>query len=379
MLALVLVGIWLARPVQANGPIRVDVDATCDPCNGETWGSAYPSLQDALAVATTGDEIWVATGVYTPGVTITATFVPTDGVALYGGFVATETLRSQRDWQNNVTVLSGDIDGDDQTDAHGVITHTDHINGSNSYHVVTSQGVTETVVLDGFTLTGGNANGSYPNDRGGGMFNWQSSPTVRNVTFSGNTAGGTGGGMFNYYSSNPALTNVTFSGNAAEVWGGGMLNFYSSNPALTNVTFSGNTADHGGGMVNYDYSYPELANCILWGNTPNQIHNYNNSSPTISYSLVEGGWSGTGNIDADPQFVDADGPDNTPGTLDDNLRLKNLSRRPLMPGITPLPAWSASPPTWTAIPALSTSPLYPTLATAIHLSSTWAPMKPLPL
>jgi hypothetical protein len=66
-----------------------------------------------------------------------------------------------------------------------------------------------------------------------------------------------------------------------------------------------------------------LTNCILWGNTaPSgpQIYNFQ-SSLTVNYSDVQGGHSGTGNIDADPCFVDADGEDNIVGTEDDNLRL----------------------------------------------------------
>jgi hypothetical protein len=298
-LALLLVGIWLARPVQADGPIRVDADATCGvSCDGTSWGSAYPSLQDALDQAAAGDEIWVATGVYTPGVTVADTFSLPAGVALYGGFVATETLRSQRDWQNNVTVLSGDIDGDDQTDAHGVITHTDHITGSNSTHVVTSQGVNDTAVLDGFTLTGGDAHGSHPNDAGGGMFNEDSSPTVRNVTFSGNRADTDGGGMYNDNSS-PALTNVTFSGNTANV-GGGIYNWESSNPTLTNVSFSSNNAvSDGGGMYNWT-SNPALTNVSFSGNNAMSnngggMANWNGSSPAltnVSFGGNTAGWGG---------------------------------------------------------------------------------------
>jgi predicted outer membrane repeat protein len=92
-----------------------------------------------------------------------------------------------------------------------------------------------------------------------------------------------------------------------------------SSPTLTNVTFSGNSAtDYGGGMYNYAGSQT-LSNCILWGNSaPDgpQIHNAN-ADPSISYSLVEGsggsgldwdsslGTDGGGNIDADPLFADA--------------------------------------------------------------------------
>jgi hypothetical protein len=189
-----------------------------------SWGrSGQGRRPSALTKAAAGDEIRVAAGLYTltllisPGVTRTASFSLVNGVAIYGGFAATETLGIERDWETNVTVLSSDVDGNDVTDAHGVVTTTVHITGSNGYHVVAGSGVTETAVLDGFTITGGNADGTEWPD-------WD------------------GGGMYGTHSSNPTLTNVAFISNTAVVCGGWMLNIHSSNPTLTNVTFNGNTA-----------------------------------------------------------------------------------------------------------------------------------------
>ena len=136
---------------------------------------------------------------------------------------------------------------------------------------------------------------------GGGMFNNKSNPTVTNCTFNGNTANDYGGGMDNY-SSNPMVNNCMFSSNSA-AWGGGVFNWIS-NPTVTNCTFSGNSASNGGGMYSYDSSSPTLTNCIFWGNMLDQIHD-ENSTTTVSHSDVEGGWGGTGNINADPLFVDA--------------------------------------------------------------------------
>jgi hypothetical protein len=170
-------------------------------------------------------------------------------------------------------------------------------------------------------------------DYGGGMVNNVSSPTLTTVTFSGNSAD-YGGGMRNC-SSSPTLTNVTFSGNSAD-HGGGMANDYSS-PTLTNVTFSGNSAYHflGGSMYNFGNIYegessPTLTNCILWGNTAPEIYNSSLSTVTVTYSIVQGGWTGTGNVDDDPQFVrpPSPGADSTWGTADDDygdLRLRSGS------------------------------------------------------
>ncbi|MFC1783026.1 choice-of-anchor Q domain-containing protein, partial [Planctomycetota bacterium] len=163
------------------------------------------------------------------------------------------------------------------------------------------------------------------NTSGGGMANNpQSSPTLINCLFSGNYVLLYGGGMYNTNQSNPILINCLFSGNYAEYSSGGLENDGNCNSVLINCTFSGNLTDgFGGGIGNFN-SYTVLTNCILWGNTATngpQIYNYVNSTVTVTNSDVQGGCPGAGNIDADPLFVDADGPDNTIGTNDDNLRL----------------------------------------------------------
>jgi len=85
-----------------------------------------------------------------------------------------------------------------------------------------------------------------------------------------------------------------------------MYNYYESSPTVTNCTFSGNSASQsfGGGMFSKDDSNANLTNCILWGNEGSQIYNDGTSSATVSYSDVQGGWQGEANIDYDPCFVD---------------------------------------------------------------------------
>ncbi len=278
-LALLLaLGVWLLiQPMTAlacgGGIICVDADATGPDHNGISWTTAYTNVQDALAVAVSGDEIWVAEGVYYPdeGSEQTkydraSTFTLRDGVALYGGFAGygvSETVRTQRDWTAHVTVLSGDIDGNDVNDDDNGIAETwNDIVGNNAYHVlwldgVTYQSITGATVIDGFTITAGNAADGSPN-RGGGLYciggsGRECNPTLAHVTFSGNRAGA-GGGMFNFgYPgvSSPTLTDVTFSGNLALYSGGGMYNYGRdggvSSPTLTDVVFNGNVADDGDG------------------------------------------------------------------------------------------------------------------------------------
>ncbi|RYZ94805.1 MAG: hypothetical protein EOP47_27110, partial [Sphingobacteriaceae bacterium] len=174
-----------------------------------------------------------------------------NNVKIYGGFAGTEVLLTDRNLAltANKSTLSGDVIGDDGANFAN--------NVENTYHVVVSIGVIGAAELNGFTISGDNANGSsgiavntatISLKNGGGMYNaYSSSPVLTNVTISGNMATD-GGGMYSNFSS-PVLTNVTISGNMASNTGGGMHNS-SYYPLLTNVTISGNTATNGGGMYN---------------------------------------------------------------------------------------------------------------------------------
>jgi hypothetical protein len=158
--------------------------------------------------------------------------------------------------------------------------------------------------------------------QGGGMFNYRSNLTVTGCTFSGNLAvpyptnpGGFGAGMYNCHSSKTTLINCMFSGNDASESGGGIFNDIGQLNVVTlvNCTFAGNSAPFGSalGCDSYEQCCPSnihVTNCILWDGG-NEIWNNDNSLITITYSDMQGGWSGTGNINADPRFVDAAGGD----------------------------------------------------------------------
>ncbi len=96
------------------------------------------------------------------------------------------------------------------------------------------------------------------------------------------------------------MTNCTFSGNNA-LFGGGLANFGGS-PAAINCVFSGNTADQGGGGVYDDGGTTSVINSVMWGDSPDEIAGPGN--PIAMFSVVQGGFPGTGNIDTDPDFVD---------------------------------------------------------------------------
>jgi len=325
--------------------IYVDADAI-GANDGTSWQNAHKYLQDALIDANNCPcendvEIRVAEGMYKPDQNSVehngtgnraATFQLISGAAIKGGYAGYGAENPDaRDIKQYETILSGDIGVAD-------------VNTDNSYHVVTGSDTDETAGLNGFTVTGGYADGlyEYNYDRGGGMYNKSGSPTVTNCTFSGNLAD-YGGGMYNE-SGNPMVINCIFNENSAEYFGGGMYNF-SSSSIITNCIFNENSAEYfGGGMYNESdsstitnctfvgnsapgsmgpggggiYGDAIVVNCILWDNESGQIAG---SGGSVTYSDIQGGWKGKGNINADPCFVDPNGPDGTPGTVDDNLRL----------------------------------------------------------
>jgi hypothetical protein len=268
--------------------IFVDVDAA-GANDGSSWINAFSYLQDGLAVAISGRDIWVAQGIYKPdqGAAVVsgdryASFQLLNGVTVIGGFAGLgEPDPNERDVVLYETILSGDLNGDDGS---GFVNY-----GENSYHVVTGSGTDTTAVLAGFTITSGNATGSiaFSNDsgagvyclggspvlidntfsanlamRGGGIFTYSSNSILFNCTFSDNFAVSDGGGMYNILSS-PTIIGSTFNGNYAGEFGGGMCNFYYSSPTLMNTIFTGNVAKYGGGMANILYSSPTLTNCAF--------------------------------------------------------------------------------------------------------------------
>jgi hypothetical protein len=425
--------------------IYVDDDAT-GANDGSNWVDAYPCIQNALANAVYGDEVRVAKGIYQPDKQLvmggrkphivasgdrTATFQLINGVTLKGRYAGfDEPDPNARDVGVYETILSGDLNGDDVEVADPCDLPYEPSRAENSLRVVIAGGTNATAVLDGFTITGGNANStSYAGgggmvtgadgsptvinctftqnsgDGGGAIFSSASSSTISNCTFSRNSSsygGGIwnlsgsltlincaftgnyahlGGGMLNSLDSGSTLVNCTFSENSAET-GGGMRNeqsnveltnckfsdntadyngggMYNSNssPVLSNCILEGNSANYGGGMSNHNSSptllqcmftknlagvgnamshykgspvvinctfsgnvaeygceiycrdgSPVLTNCILWGDTPDKI-GIDRGTVAITYSNVQGGYPGEGNIDTDPLFADPNNGD----------------------------------------------------------------------
>lgn len=256
-----------------------------------SWNAASGNLKAILDSVGPGDEIWVTKGTYRPHPdSPDESFVLKEGVKLYGGFAGGETDLSQRNRVANVTILTGDLAGDDEDrDENGVTVSADRIVGTNSKTVVKSIGCTAAAILDGFSICGG----SRDNGHGSGMRNENSSPTVTRCSFLGNRAGVYGGGMYNKNGS-PAVNDCIFSGNGANR-GGGMYNVDNSAPTVTGCTFSYNRADfNGGGMYNKNSS-PTLTGCTFSKNGAGHFGGglYSvNSSLTVNQCAFSG--NGTG-------------------------------------------------------------------------------------
>ena len=420
--------LYLLLPVSGWATVYVDADNTKGPWDGNSWATAFRSVQDGLKDAEKNkEEIWVAKGVYKPTLSNdrSVSFLLRSGVGLYGGFAGNEDLRDERDPEINPAVLSGEIGDPDKRE-------------DNSYHVVTSA---DNTIIDGFMIINGYAmpeggfefrlaggsrlshgvagapkaessgggppkgppgsgpagnmqgqggpaqrgqGGGGQNASGGGMIISHSNVTINNCVFKDNF-GGKGGGLYivgsrrgpgggsqgetDVSENQPVITNcafinnkVTFRGggvqidrsvhpvfigctfinNSCDEKGGGIYNDYGCSPTIINCIFSGNSAQKAGAIGNDGDSSPVITNCtftnnyaevlgaavyqgtgpsnnpvitnsILWGNKcangPSEIYNWHHSNPMVTYSCIEGGYEGPGNINADPMFVDPENGD----------------------------------------------------------------------
>lgn len=330
---------WIGDDCQTRCVRFVDSTAPAGG-DGTSWQTAFQNVQEgvdtaySLAQEVGSCQVWVAEGTYHVWRDGPAdTLLLRTGVAVYGGFTGGEANLEARNWQEHPATLDGREPGGGT---------------GRVLHVVTGSDGTR---IDGFVITGGEANGSGPDERGGGMLNEHVSPDVAHCVFTGNTAGG-GGAMANEYAS-PVVTGCRFEGNQATsstLGGGAVLNFFShpvfdgcwftgnsaafvgggidneyGSAALTNCVFHGNSTDAEGGAVFsadsqvemlqctatgnassmmgagvFDWSgTTTLTNCIVWGNQGEEL---TGSGITVGYSDVEGGQPGTGNLDANPCF-----------------------------------------------------------------------------
>lgn len=213
--------------------IFVKTDATGNN-DGTSWTDAYTSLKAAIDNAVKGDSLFVAAGTYKPDAANRSIYFDLkDSVAIFGGFAGGETINQStldnRDFTNNETILSGDLLEDDGPN----VSSYESTRSDNSYHIFyrnNTDSLTPQAIIDGFTITGGNANHSFTTEQklGGAFYitGKQIKPTFKNLIIKNNSA--KDGGAF--------YMNATSSGRIS--------------PKFTNVKFINNTADESGGSVN---------------------------------------------------------------------------------------------------------------------------------
>jgi predicted outer membrane repeat protein len=331
-----MVAVWAMVHDAHSSVLRVDADAVAAAPDGSSWATAYSSLQDAIA-AGVGDELWVAQGTYGPktsGSNACVLLIP-EGVTLYGGFSGDEMEAAARDPLAHPTILTGDYLNNDSLPLNETESRSD-----NAPHVVRINQGTLPVVLDGLAIRGGCADGSDPDDRGGGLMVVSGAASISNCVLTMNTAassggavactGGTlsltncrieqnlsgaGGAVFSvgsgitmsrcfvinnqaglgggaYVSSGTTLTatNCVFAGNVAFAADGGALyNSFNARVDLLNCTLCLNRAGTGGGALCNWNAEATVVNCVLWDDQPDEVFNYSDSTCSVLMSIVADG------------------------------------------------------------------------------------------
>ncbi|MFM7260623.1 MAG: right-handed parallel beta-helix repeat-containing protein, partial [bacterium] len=253
----------IAHP--ASAAIRyVDANLTTGANNGASWSDAYQGaggIAAALAASVSGDEIWVADGVYKPttGTSRTTFLTLKSGVAIYGGFAGGESKLAQRNVLVNACIATGDLLGNDN----GSANLTD-----NSYHVFVGSAAASTAILDGFTIRGGYANGATASnyDKGGGLIvTGSGSPTIRNCIFTGNRCT-FGGGAVYILQAGATFTDCRFENNLGGSYGGA-FDMNTTTVTFERCWFEGNSAARAGACETYGVSQTRYTNCVFTGNT----------------------------------------------------------------------------------------------------------------
>jgi hypothetical protein len=323
-----------------------------DPLEDGSAENPFDAIQEGIDAAVDGDTVLVLDGTYTGDGNRDLDF---------GGRAI--TVRSENGPQTCII----DCEGSEDDPHRGFYFHS---------------GESPASVVDGFCICNGYVGSYNPGGPDGGAIHCSvSSPTIISCVLAGNTAAVHGGGVYSVEGSPANIVDCVIAGNMADN-GGGVLFSTPYGATITNCTIAGNLAtrdswhnlEGGGGVLGsgpltltnclivgnitysrgggictwsdpgeltiagctisgntaYDYygegdagggvrcAYATITGCILWDDWPQEVFTYDPGWVNLTYSDIERGWLGVGNIGVDPLFADPDGPDNNPATWWDN-------------------------------------------------------------
>ncbi|WP_304234461.1 choice-of-anchor Q domain-containing protein [Jiulongibacter sediminis] len=374
---LALLSCFLFISFYSQGKIRYVAENSTG--TGTSWADASGDLQAMIDASAPGDSVWVKGGTYKPNAYPTGSsggstnrdfaFTMKNQVKVFGSFAGTEFSLGQRTnkvMRLNASILSGDIGTlNDMSD--------------NVYHVIISVSDDANTLLDGFTITKGQnqfngvsitlENETLSTNDGPAINCTKSSLKIKNCSISLNKSTGYGGIYISY--GYPLIDQCIFSKNEGGNGAGISLRYNSSGFVLSNSVFYQNEGGNGGAIWSVNstggiisntvfleniaytgsvfgsqYGSCSMTNCTFYNNQStfggpfystgstatvnNSILWSNNGAITaaVSYSIVEGGLTGTGNSGSDPLFVNTASPlgaDGIWGTSDDGLAVQLCS------------------------------------------------------
>lgn len=278
-----------------NGILYVNKNANSGSRLGNSWENALTELPQALKIASVNSsvkQIWVAKGTYFPTTTgdRTISFEVPSGIKLYGGFAGTENAVEERQLKVNPTILSGDLNNNDDTNYANM--------DDNSFHIMKLHYANSETLIDGFIFSAGRSDqfgytGDFDNKKGPAIYNYASSPTIINCIFTTNYADHDGAGIYNAQNSTPKIYNSLFTNNRAN-YGGAILNTSGSYSEVVNCTFAYNSvmgSNRGVSIYNQNSSGGSLKNSILWDNSDDAHIINENSTFLVTDNIIKGGYN----------------------------------------------------------------------------------------